>query len=94
MDAKITDLIDKKSVIKFIENGLNNPDKQKAFGHDAVEIMAEVHFMPSVDPVHAAGGCYCRECKKATGGALGGYFWCGLNAVQPDGFCKWGKKIN
>ena len=30
---------------KFIEDGLNNPDKDKAFGHDAIEIMTEVHYM-------------------------------------------------
>lgn len=32
--------IEKAAVEKFIEDGLNNPDKNKAFGHDAIEIMA------------------------------------------------------
>ena len=41
--------IEKAAVEKFIEDGLNNPDKNKAFGHDAIEIMAEIHYMPAAD---------------------------------------------
>lgn len=41
--------IEKGKIEKFIEDGLNNPDKNKAFGHDAIEIMAEIHYMPSED---------------------------------------------
>ena len=53
------DYISRQKVERFIENGLNNPDKKKAFGHDAVEILTEVHYMDSVDvrPV-----VYCRDC--------------------------------
>ena len=42
-------LIDADAIEKFIEDGLNNPDKLKAFGHDAVEIMTEVHYAPTID---------------------------------------------
>ena len=41
--------IERAAVEKFIEGGLNNPDKNKAFGHDAIEIMAEIHYMPAAD---------------------------------------------
>ena len=41
--------IERAVVEKFIEGGLNNPDKNKAFGHDAIEIMAEIHYMPAAD---------------------------------------------
>ena len=41
--------IERAAVEKFIEDGLNNPDKNKAFGHDAIEIMAEIHYMPAAD---------------------------------------------
>ena len=41
--------ISRESVEKYIEAGLNNPDKAKAFGHDAIEILAEVHYMPAAD---------------------------------------------
>lgn len=41
--------IEREAVEKFIQEGLNNPNKDKAFGHDAIEIMAEVHYMPAAD---------------------------------------------
>lgn len=44
-----TDYISRQKVERFIENGLNNPDKKKAFGHDAVEILTEVHYMEPAD---------------------------------------------
>ena len=48
--------IKKEAVINFIENGLNNPDKTKSFGHDAIEIMAEVQYMPAADVVEVRHG--------------------------------------
>ena len=37
----------KETLIEFITNGLNNPDKTKAFGYDAIEILTEIeHNMP------------------------------------------------
>jgi hypothetical protein len=41
--------IERDRIVKFIENGLNDPDKTKAFGHDAVEILAEIHLAPAAD---------------------------------------------
>jgi hypothetical protein len=91
------DYISRQKVERFIENGLNNPDKKKAFGHDAVEILTEVHYMdsPDVRPV-----VYCRDCR----------FWGGRNGknecslitsladpriwlkTQPDDFCSSGER--
>lgn len=48
--------IERAAVEKFIEDGLNNPDKNKAFGHDAIEIMAEVHYMQAADVVEFRHG--------------------------------------
>ena len=53
--------IKKEAVIKFIENGLNNPDKTKSFGHDAIEIMAEVRYIPAADVVEVMR---CKNCKN------------------------------
>ena len=36
-------------VVLPFENGLNNPDRNKAFGHDAIEILTEVLYMPAAD---------------------------------------------
>ena len=45
----MNDYIRRADIERFIQNGLNNPDKSKAFGHDAVEILTEVHFMEAAD---------------------------------------------
>lgn len=45
----MSEYIEKQKIEKFIEDGLNNPDKNKSFGHDAIEIMAEIHYMTSED---------------------------------------------
>lgn len=45
----MAEYIARQAVEKFIEDGLNNPDENKRFGHDAIEIMAEVHYMPAAD---------------------------------------------
>ena len=67
--------IERAAVEKFIEDGLNNPDKNKAFGHDAIEIMAEIHYMPAAAVVEVRHGrwlttdayphhLYCSVCYK------------------------------
>lgn len=65
-------LIDAEKLEKFIEDGLNNPDKNKRFGHDAIEIMTEVHFSETVDVAPETHGrwimdgkdhCHCSECR-------------------------------
>lgn len=41
-------LIDAEPIEKYIENGLNEKDPAKRFGHDAIEIMAEIHYAPTI----------------------------------------------
>ena len=81
--------IERAAVEKFIEDGLNNPDKNKAFGHDAIEIMTEVHYMPAADVAEVRHGRwifdpgkipYCADCKEySDDGDKGATFcpWCG-----------------
>ena len=45
----MAEYIEREVVEKFIEKGLNNTDKSKAYGFDAIEILSEVHFMPAAD---------------------------------------------
>lgn len=54
------------------------------------EIGCDVHFMPTIDPVHAAGGCYCRECiyHEST---EGGRDYCALHESVCSEFCGDGK---
>ena len=49
--------------------------------------------LPTVDPIHATGGCYCRECRYADNSA-GPNILCKkfYGAGSMDGFCYWGQK--
>lgn len=76
----MAEYIEREAVEKFIEDGLNNQDVDKRFGHDAIEIMAEVHYMPVADVALVVHGrwihdgrriesgidwCHCSECGKS-----------------------------
>lgn len=57
------------------------------------EVCERLQTMSAVDPVHAAGGCYCREClrgKKAGAEKVA----CPLSTVwrRPADFCSDGKR--
>lgn len=56
----MTEYIEREALLKFIENGLNNPDRKEAFGYDAVEILEKVQYMPAAD---VAPVVRCRDCK-------------------------------
>ena len=43
-------LIDATPIVKFIENGMNNPNRAEAFGSDATEILAEIMIATTIDP--------------------------------------------
>ena len=73
----MTEYIERAAVEKFIEDGLNNPDKNKAFGHDAIEIMAEIHYMPAADVVEVVR---CKDCQ----------YWQDNNGGYPHPECRWG----
>lgn len=76
----MAEYIEREAVEKFIEDGLNNQDVAKRFGHDAIEIMAEVHYMPAADVapvVHGVWVCVnkidpisgyrCSKCRRRVG---------------------------
>lgn len=50
---------------------------------------------PTIDPVHFAGGCYCKECFYSEPNFMpDSTYWCNrCNCVMPlDGFCSEGRK--
>lgn len=78
-------LIDPEPIKKFIVDGLNNPDVKEAFGHDAITILAEIEYAPTIDAapvVHGrwiavpssdmmTGKAYkCSECNKMRYGSF------------------------
>ena len=59
----------------------------------------QIRLMPTEDPVHAAGGCYCRECMYAEhllNGAGKRYELCKYEDEDsirlPDDFCSLGER--
>ena len=71
-------LIDAEPVKKFIVDGLNNKEPNKAFGHDAIEILAEIEYAPTIEATPVVHGrwekCWeeksrhyfrCSNCKTA-----------------------------
>ena len=54
-------LVDVEPIIQFIEDGLNNPDKKKAFGYDAIEILSEIEYAPTVDAVPVVHGRWTKD---------------------------------
>lgn len=59
--------------------------------HTANDVLMIIQTSPTIDPIRAAGGCYCGECKQSR--AEHGYLWCLRYDVQkqPNGFCDEGK---
>ena len=54
-------------------------DIVKRTSGDYAAAFAEIAHLPTIDAVHAAGGCYCFECKR-------------FDRDTGDGFCnRWGK---
>lgn len=51
---------------------------------------------PTIDPVHAAGACYCNECKFACIGENEVESWCYCKMTNRNinltDFCSWGQR--
>lgn len=52
--------IKKEPIVEFITKGLNNPDKTKAYGYDAVEILTEIEYTLTADVVEVVR---CKDCS-------------------------------
>ena len=52
-----------------------------------VELLAA---QPTIDPIHAAGGCYWRECKYYLPDHICG--WNSSDGWLPDDFCSYGRR--
>ena len=83
-------LIDKNDLLHEITQDVRPEGNQRA-----AQLLEAISNAPEVDPVHAAGGCYCRECELRKDNIYGSY--CGrytqeARSVEPDGFCSYGRR--
>ena len=79
----MAEYIEREAVEKFIEDGLNNQDVAKRFGHDAIEIMAEVHYMPAADVAPVVHGAW-QVTDRFKAYSVCGYAFARL---LPDKYC-------
>lgn len=62
------------------------------------DILNFINETDRLDPVHAAGACYCRECKNEISTPQmresTGQYWCKykLQPCNADDFCSYGKQ--
>ena len=90
-------LIDAEPIKKFIVDGLNHPVPLKAFGNDAIKILAEIEYAPTVDAVEVVR---CRECTNgyesscgSTGMRCKKWGCYDMNCdCRPDDFCSYGER--
>ena len=60
-------------------------------GYVQVVDVGDIEDAPTIDPVHAAGACYCWECRNYNKPRLG---WCShhMDRENPDDFCSRGQR--
>ena len=67
----------------------------KAKGIGDIVNRRQIESMEAIDPVHAAGGCYCRECKQGQDAReYPGMIYCKVayGYRRQNGFCSAGKR--
>ena len=85
--------IKKEPIIEFITKSLNNPDKTKAYGYDAIEILTEIEYAPTADVVEVVRCANCIHCelylsqKSKSWQCVRTIEW-----VKPDHFCSYGER--
>ena len=93
------DLISRKALMQRLHDagGCGAPPESWADGYDkAIDLaygMAE--NAPTIDPMHAAGACYCRECKHYDHGCCVVKRYIGddhIISMPQDGFCSYGRR--
>ena len=87
----MAEYIEREAVEKFIMDGLNNSDVYERFGHDAIKIITEVHYMPAADvaPVRHGHWKLTGDDKYGRGGIwkCTGRDGCGKSYPHKCDFC-------
>lgn len=61
-------------------------------GTQTVMVVEDLQYLPRIDPVHAAGACYCKECIQSKHDR--GELYCVMFRQYRDNndFCSYGKR--
>lgn len=61
---------------------------------EPADIQEWIDKQPTIDPIYATGGCYCRECRYHTYDREFERHWCdrttGSCKVEFNGYCSYG----
>lgn len=103
-------LIDVEKLFRETEENMHNnphsdPTHAAMHKHEHCHFLCEIDKQPEIDPIHAAGGCYCKECKYHEDEVYpegewevhdNEECWCNLwdDVVSLNGFCSYGKRGN
>jgi len=78
----------RKNICEYMQDYKNAPTRL-AVCKFVLSMLGDEGQCPPIDPVHAAGGCYCRECVNYDGDEEG---WCSYGTRVKEGdFCSRGK---
>ena len=86
----MTRLIDADAMRKeWLENGENE------FVYDTNAVLESIDEQPIIDPVHAAGGCYCGECVNLGSSVYDDdlcycHYW--GYSIREDDYCSRGER--
>ena len=88
----MNDLISRKTLLEVAEH---NVEFQEGIV-DVYILESILAGMPTIDPVRAAGGCYCKECKFRCVGKNEAESWCYCKVtnhnIELTDFCSWGQQ--
>lgn len=92
----MAEYIEREAIEKFIEDGLNTSDMAKRFGHDAIEIMAEVHYMPAADVAPVVHGKWIARSDKGIISMTHPYMCsrCWRVEMDKEPYCNCGAKMD
>lgn len=82
--------IEKEPIVDFITKGLNNSDKTKAYGYDAIEILAEIEYAPTVDVVGVKHGHWIKNIRRFSVMGIDGYVRDEEKATHTCSICRIG----
>ena len=100
-------LIDANKLFQEIEESMHNnphsdPTHATMHRHEHCHFLCEIDKQPEIDPVHFAGGCYCRECfhseleehEYVDDWKFKREWWCNKHkdTMPLNGFCSEGRK--
>lgn len=89
------DTISRAYMVKRLENYRRDCEEENDESAAMVfaDCVSELMGAPAIDPIHAAGGCYCRDCVmfQPPAGKLDGYCEKLDRTVDGGEWCKWGE---